>query len=186
MWHRPSPNAAPLCWAGANKRSEMMTVPHSSVKSVVWNSSDHSKSYLDFLDKWPDRQASCKWQTEEIICTDTAVGHREDDEFWGEEAEEDLNNSSDTTTKEHLSWFRMLRYLTKKSKAWKKRKKTGKNNDKCNQAVIVKIKSNRLLREELFYYGIIYIAKAMQRKRSRSKKIPKPPPDITKHQDATC
>lgn len=62
MWHRPSLNATPLCWAGANKRSEMMRVPHSSVMSVVWNSSDQSKSNLDFLDKWPDRQASCKWQ----------------------------------------------------------------------------------------------------------------------------
>lgn len=73
-------------------------------------------------------------------------------------------------------------YLTKNPKHGK----TGKNNDKCNQAVIVKTKSNRLLREVLFYYGIIYIAKAMQRERSRSKNIPKPPPDITKLQDATC
>lgn len=40
-----------------------------------------------------------------------------------------------------------------------------------NQAVIVKTKSNRLPHEVLFYYGIIYIAKAMQRKRGRSKNL---------------
>lgn len=39
--------------------------------------------------------------TEEII-SDTAVGHRVDDEFWGAEAGEDLNKSSDVTPKEHL------------------------------------------------------------------------------------
>lgn len=49
----------------------------------------------------------------------------------------------------------------------------------------VKTKSHSLLHEVLFYYGIIYIAKEMQRKRSRSNKIPKTPPDISKHQDAT-
>lgn len=101
MWHRPRLNAAPLCWAGANKRSQMMRVPHSSVKAVVWNSPDQSKRYLDFLDKWPDWQTNCKWQTEEIICTGTAVGHREDDEFWGAEAGGDLSKSSDITPKEH-------------------------------------------------------------------------------------
>lgn len=34
----------------------MKRVARVSVNSVKWNSSDQSKSYLDFLDKWPQRQ----------------------------------------------------------------------------------------------------------------------------------
>lgn len=113
------------------------------------------------------------------------MGHREDDEFWGAEGGEDLSKSSNITLREHL-FCHGLGCLDIWPENPKHGKKQEKNNDKCNQAVIVKTKTNTLLREVLFYYGIIYIAKAMQRKSSRSKKIPKPPPDITKHQDATC
>lgn len=66
--HWPIPNATPFCWAGANKRSEMKRVAHVSVNSVEWNSSDQSKSYLDFLDKWPQRQEGSHMTNKQIIC----------------------------------------------------------------------------------------------------------------------
>lgn len=104
-WHRPSPNAS----AAANRRSAMKRVPHFSVNSVCVIPLTGLKSDLDFL----DRQESCRWQIEEIICHQKhrscigvrgGIGVRMG--LGVAETEEDSNKSSNTVLREDL--FAML------------------------------------------------------------------------------
>lgn len=66
--HWPIPNATPFCWAGANKKSETKRVAHVSVNSAERNSSDQSKSYLDFSRQTATEARGLHMTNKQIIC----------------------------------------------------------------------------------------------------------------------